>query len=61
MVLIKLNIDNLGLVLKGTPKMHYYKGMKISVTRIDESDTTDINHRYLVTKEFLTSEMKNPY
>ena len=60
-IVIKLNIDNLGLKLMGTPKMHYYKGLKISVTRIDESDISDINHRYLVTKEFLTSEMKNPY
>jgi len=60
-IVINLNIDNFGLVLMGTPKMHYYKGLKVSVTRIDESDLSDINHRYLVTKEFLTSEMKNPY
>jgi len=29
--------------------------------RIDDSDYSDINHRYLVTKEFLNSELKNPY
>ena len=59
-IVIKLNIDNLPLKLKGTPKMHYFKGLKVSVTRIDESDFSDINHRYLVTKEFLNSELKNP-
>lgn len=58
---LSLNTAGLQIKLKGTPKIHYYKGFKVSVTRIDASDFSDINHRYLVTKEFLNSELKNPY
>jgi len=58
---ISLNTNGLPIKLKGTPRIHYYKGLKVSVTRIDESDYSDINHRYLVVKEFLNSEIKNPY
>jgi hypothetical protein len=43
------------------PLEAYYKGFKVSIMRIDDSDYSDINHRYLVTKEFLNSELKNPY
>ena len=60
-ITINLNIDGLYLVLAGTPKIHYYKGVKISITRIDESNYSDINHRYLVNKEFITSELKGLY
>jgi len=42
--------------LRGTPKAHYYKGAKVSILRIDESNTSDIAHRYLITKEFLQEE-----
>jgi hypothetical protein len=55
------NSSGLPIKLKGTPRIHYYKGFKVSMTRIDSSDYSDINHRYLVTKEFLNSELKNPY
>lgn len=59
---VQLLWDTVGLPisLKGTPKIHYYKGFKVSITRIDESDYSDIDHRYLITKEFLNSELKNP-
>jgi len=55
------NMDNLGLKLAGTPKIHYYKGIKITVTRIDESDYSDVNHRYLISKDFITNEIKGLY
>jgi len=45
--------------LRGTPKAHYYKGIKLSVLRIDERETSDINHRYLVGKEFINEEIQN--
>ena len=50
--------SNWQIRLRGTPKAHYYKGMKISVLRIDESDTSDINHRYLISKEFAQDEIQ---
>ena len=60
-----LDLDTSGLqVWRGGKiqcKVHYYKGYKISITRIDSSDYSDIDHRYLVTKEFLNSELKNQY
>lgn len=42
--------------LRGTPKVHYYKGMKINILRVDESNTSDIAHRYLITKDFAQEE-----
>jgi len=45
--------------LRGTPKAHYYKGIKLSVIRIDGSSTSDINHRYLVVKDFINEEIQN--
>ena len=58
---LNLSWDTTGMSLNliGTPKVQYYKGMKINVLRIDESDTSDIQHRYLVTKDFLTSEIQS--
>jgi hypothetical protein len=58
---LNLNTSGFPITLKGTPRIHYYKGFKVSITRIDSNDYSDINHRYLVTKEFLNSELKNPY
>lgn len=43
--------------LRGTPKAHYYKGMKINIIRIDESDSSDLAHRYLITKDFAQDEL----
>lgn len=57
---LQMDTNNLPIKLKGTPKIHYYKGFKVSVTRIDASDYSTIDYRYLVTKEFLNSELKNP-
>ena len=56
-----LNWDTTGLNIKlrGTPKAHYYKGIKLTLLRVDASDTSDIQHRYLVSKEFITSEIQN--
>ena len=56
-----LNWDTTGwnVRLRGTPKAHYYKSMKISIIRIDENDSSDINHRYLITKDFLNEEIQN--
>jgi len=56
-----LNWDTYGmdLIKAGTPKVHYYKGIKVNILRIDESDTSDIDHRYLITKEFLTSQIQS--
>ncbi len=51
--------SNWQVKLRGTPKAHYYKGIKLSVVRIDSSDTSDINHRYLVTKDFINEEIQN--
>jgi len=45
--------------LRGTPKAHYYKGMKINILRVEESDDSDIYHRYLITKEFIEEEQIN--
>ena len=45
--------------LRGTPKAHYYKGMKINILRIDSSISSDINHRYLITKDFIQEEIEN--
>ena len=46
------------ILLRGTPKAHYYKGLKISILRVDESDTSDIAHRYLISKEFTQEEIE---
>ena len=51
--------SNWQVKLRGTPKAHYYKGMKINIVRIAESDTSDINHRYLITKDFIQDEIQN--
>ena len=60
-----LPLDTTGLQIwrggKIQSKIHYYKGFKVSITRIDSSDYSDIDHRYLVIKEFLNSELKNQY
>jgi hypothetical protein len=45
--------------LRGTPKAHYYKGMKINILRVEESDDSDITHRYMITKEFMNEEQIN--
>jgi len=42
--------------LQGKPSIFYYKGMKINILRIDESLTSDLNHRYLITRDFLSTE-----
>lgn len=47
------------VVLRGTPKAHYYKGMKISIVRISDNNLSDINHRYLITKDFIQEEIQN--
>ncbi len=51
--------SNWNVKLRGTPKAHYYKGMKLNILRIDESDVTDINRRYLITKDFIQEEIQN--
>ena len=51
--------SELDIKLRGTPKAHYYKGIKLSVLRIDASDTSDINHRYLIGKDFINEEIQN--
>ena len=51
--------SGLDIKLRGTPKAHYYKGIKLSVLRIDDSDTSDINHRYLISKDFINEEIQN--
>ena len=50
--------SNWQVKLRGTPKAHYYKGIKISVLRINEDPTSDIAHRYLITKEFTQEEIE---
>ncbi len=51
--------SGLDIKLRGTPKAHYYKGMKLSILRIDSSNTSDISHRYLITKDFIQEEIDN--
>lgn len=53
-----LDWDTSGYVinLTGKPNIFYYKGLKVTVLRIDNSTTSDINHRYLITREFLSTE-----
>jgi hypothetical protein len=48
--------SNWSIRLRGTPKAHYYKGMKINILRVDESNTSDLAHRYLITKDFAQEE-----
>jgi hypothetical protein len=48
--------SNWQIKLRGTPKAHYYKGMKINILRVEESDNSDISHRYLITKDFIQEE-----
>jgi hypothetical protein len=57
--IIDWDTSGLDIKLRGTPKAHYYKGIKLSVLRIDSSDTSDINHRYLIGKEFINEEIQN--
>ena len=56
---IQITIDwdssNVGTMI-GKPIVFYYKGVKINILRIDSSLTSDINHRYLMTRSFLTTE-----
>jgi hypothetical protein len=33
--------------------------MKLSILRIDSSNTSDISHRYLITKDFIQEEIDN--
>ena len=53
---IDWDTENYNVSLVGKPKIAYYKGIKISLLRIDNSLTSDMNHRYLITREFLTTE-----
>ena len=53
---IDFNTLNTSYNLEGRPRIFYYKGAKISVLRINSSNTSDINHRYLVIREFLSSD-----
>lgn len=53
---LDLDLSGKEIHLRGTPKVHYYKGMKINVLRVDESNTSDVTHRYLVTKDFITEK-----
>jgi hypothetical protein len=48
--------SNWQIKLRGTPKCHYYKGMKINILRVDESISSDISHRYLITQDFAQEE-----
>jgi len=56
---LEWNTAGWDITLRGTPKVHYYKGMKINILRVDESDTSDIQHRYLISKEFVNEKIIN--
>jgi hypothetical protein len=57
---IQLELDwdtnNIPLILKGKPEIFYYRGLKISIIRINDSNTVDISHRYMIRKEFLSRD-----
>jgi hypothetical protein len=57
--IIDWDTNGMDIKLRGTPKAHYYKGIKLSVLRINQSDTSDINHRYLIGKDFINEEIQN--
>ncbi len=52
---LDINSTNWG-ELQGRPRIFYYKGVKISILRIEGTTSSDILHRYLVTKEFLSNK-----
>ena len=54
---IDWDTENIPLTLNGgQPKVFYHKGMKINILRIDDSVTSDIDHRYLINREFLSTD-----
>lgn len=51
---LTLDFDSTGIgELQGRPRIFYYKGVKISILRINEFLTSDIDHRYLITRTFI--------
>jgi len=55
-ITLEWDTRNSGISLKGKPKVFYYHGVKINILRTDNSRLSDISHRYLISKEFLSSE-----
>jgi hypothetical protein len=43
----------IGYTLKTKPKISYYKGWKINILRVSQSNTSSIEDRYKITKELL--------
>jgi len=54
-VTIDFDSSNIGEYV-GKSSIFYYRGIKLTILRIDNNKTTELNKRYLIRKEFLTSE-----
>jgi len=50
---IDIDLDTTGMTLKGTLKLTYYKGIKYTILRVNQSETSLIEDRYKITKELL--------
>lgn len=53
---LEWDTDGMDIELSGKPKIFYYRGFKINILRVDESQTSELRYRYKITKEFLNSE-----
>jgi hypothetical protein len=50
---IKIKLDTSGYTPIGIPRVYIYKGIKLEILRVDESNTSSINDRYLIQKTFI--------
>jgi hypothetical protein len=50
---IEIELNTVGMILKGTLKLSYYKGMKYTILRVNQSESSLIDDRYKITKELL--------
>ena len=50
---IEIDLNTIGYTLKTYPKISYYRGWKINILRINESDYSSLTDRYQITKTLL--------
>lgn len=50
---IEIDLNTIGYTLKTYPKISYYRGWKINILRINESDYSTLTDRYQITKTLL--------
>jgi len=48
-----IKLDSSLIIYKSTIKISYYKGLKINILRVGQSDSTSLTNRYKITKELI--------